>query len=515
MLHRCACAALLLLFLLAPFSFAHAQGGGETTCPALVESALAAAGEACADLERNTACYGHSLVEATFFEDRDDLVFSAPADRVALADLQTLTTAPLDGEANTWGVALLHLQANLPDTLPGQAVTMLLMGDATLENDVTPEAEDSPMQAFTFTSGLSAPACAEAPNSLVIHSPTGEEVSLTINDLELTLGSTVVLTTAETATAQVLVLTLLQGHLQATIGGETITLEAPPETTQAFPVLAVTLNDAGRVDADSRIVALPDAADSIAPTVAGACAAVSAGGMVADLTLPDCELPLETFEAGGATGACKLTARQNVNLRGGPGTNYAIVGSLAAEGTASADGYAQGADGFRWWRLGEGQWVRADLVDATGACAGLGTVAIPEPPPTPRPASNAEPAGNTGPSEAGMTAADAMIVLNGPTACGGGIPSTRGTIWFVFGNFGWTSLPDAEAGRAIASYWMTIDGQSVPASLSPAHELMGGYGFRLEYYWPNPPVGPHTIAAGTTTNCCGTNSATCVIDVRP
>ncbi len=499
----------LVLILFLPVLFTQAQGGDES-CPALVETALAVAGEACAGLERNTACYGHSLVEATFSEGSDDLVFSAPSDRVGLADLNSLTTAPLDGEANTWGIALLHLQANLPETLPGQAVTLLLMGDATLHNDTPAEAEGSPMRAFTFSGGLSQPACAEAPNSLVIHSPAGEEVSLVVNDMALTLGSTVVLSSAETQTAPVLVLTLLQGHAQATVGGEIIELDAPPDTTTAFPTLAVTLNTAGRIDADSKIVDLPDAAGTVVPTVAGACAAFATSAIVPDLSLSDCALPLELIPASGDTAdTCTLLARQNTNLRGGPGTNYAIVGSLAAATTAVADGYAHGADGFRWWRLAEGRWVRGDLVDAAEVCAGLDMVATPEPPPTP------EPSANVAPSPAGGSSTDAMIVLNGPGACGGGIPSTRGTIWFVYGTFGWTSLPDAEAGHATASYWMTIDGQSVPATISPAHELMGGYGFRLEYYWANPPVGPHTVAAGTTTSCCGTNSATCVIDVRP
>ena len=32
-----------------------------------------------------------------------------------------------------WGVSLMQLQANLPDTLPGQNVTVLLFGDVTLQ----------------------------------------------------------------------------------------------------------------------------------------------------------------------------------------------------------------------------------------------------------------------------------------------------------------------------------------------------------------------------------------------
>ena len=129
---------LLIMLMLSPGAPITAQDGGDS-CPAIVQTALETVGEACAGLGHNQACYGHNRVDATFWEPRDDLVFSAPADRVPLADLQTIATAPLDVDAAQWGVAALHVQANVPETLPGQAVTFLLMGDAVLENAVPPE----------------------------------------------------------------------------------------------------------------------------------------------------------------------------------------------------------------------------------------------------------------------------------------------------------------------------------------------------------------------------------------
>src|SRR5690606_20836366 len=39
-----------------------------------------------------------------------------------------------------WGVALMQIQANLPDTLPGQNVTFLLFGDVTIEEEVGEQA---------------------------------------------------------------------------------------------------------------------------------------------------------------------------------------------------------------------------------------------------------------------------------------------------------------------------------------------------------------------------------------
>ncbi len=143
---------LSLLLILTGSGPVAAQGGD--ACPALVEQALASLDDLCLGLDRNTACYGHNRVDALFWTPQPDTVFSRPADRVALIDLQRVATTPLDLDASEWGLALLHVQASLPETLPGQAVTMLLMGDASLENAVTPEdvaAAVTPVEGHTTT----------------------------------------------------------------------------------------------------------------------------------------------------------------------------------------------------------------------------------------------------------------------------------------------------------------------------------------------------------------------------
>jgi len=108
-------------------------------CPALVEQALGDLGSNCDALDRNSACYGFNRVNATFAQAQEEAFFSNPADRTALAALDTIETAPLDAEAERWGIAVLNVQANVPNTLPGQAVVFLLMGDAAVENAVAPE----------------------------------------------------------------------------------------------------------------------------------------------------------------------------------------------------------------------------------------------------------------------------------------------------------------------------------------------------------------------------------------
>ena len=145
----------LLLMTIAPAPTVFAQDGRESpsvtnTCPALVEEALAALDDNCAEMGRNEACYGYRRVDSTFdFEVTEDF-FAAPSDRAALEELRNIRTAGLNLETGQWGIAVLNIQANIPNTLPGQAVTFLLLGDVEVENAVTPSAPfDDPVIVVT------------------------------------------------------------------------------------------------------------------------------------------------------------------------------------------------------------------------------------------------------------------------------------------------------------------------------------------------------------------------------
>lgn len=78
-----------------------------------------------------------------------------------------------------------------------------------------------------------------------------------------------------------------------------------------------------------------------------------------------------TPEASGPDSACTVTPANNANLRGGPGTNFDRAGALSAGQAVTADGQTQAADGFTWYRLTDGGWVRGDLVSATAGCASI------------------------------------------------------------------------------------------------------------------------------------------------
>jgi hypothetical protein len=125
-------------------------------CPALVEQALTDMGQNCDLLDRNSACYGYNRVDATFHESASDDFFSKPADRSQIANLQSIATAPLDVDQDFWGIAVMNVQANVPNTLPGQAVTFVLLGDVKVDNAVAPEEAAEPVDPISITTAIAA-----------------------------------------------------------------------------------------------------------------------------------------------------------------------------------------------------------------------------------------------------------------------------------------------------------------------------------------------------------------------
>lgn len=110
----------------------------QVDCPSIVQEALSATDQVCSTIGRNQACYGNIDLEAIPREGTETLTFNQPGDLVNVVDVQQFRLSPLDLTGESWGVALMKLQANLPDTLPGQNVTFLLFGNVEIENAVEP-----------------------------------------------------------------------------------------------------------------------------------------------------------------------------------------------------------------------------------------------------------------------------------------------------------------------------------------------------------------------------------------
>jgi hypothetical protein len=116
------------------------------TCLPFVEDILTQVGENCEGLTRNSACYGHARTDTTFNEEVAPDYFTQPSDRTDISTLKTIYTAPLSADGQEWGITVMSLQANIPNTLPGQSVKFILFGDVSLENAVAPEDIFTPME---------------------------------------------------------------------------------------------------------------------------------------------------------------------------------------------------------------------------------------------------------------------------------------------------------------------------------------------------------------------------------
>jgi LysM repeat protein len=184
----------LTLFLLACTCLI-AQAQNET-CPEIVQQALAPVGELCNALDRNAACYGATMVDSTTFADpRPANFFLAPGDHADLALLREIHPRPLDEASQTFGVALLNVQADVPNALPGQSVIFMLVGDARLTNDVPPDStRATPFQSFYFMPGVGQAECYEAEPMLTIQTPGNITITITLNGVETQMSPGTLLT---------------------------------------------------------------------------------------------------------------------------------------------------------------------------------------------------------------------------------------------------------------------------------------------------------------------------------
>ncbi len=194
----------------------------DDACPTIVQEALTVVEDLCSDAARNQACYGNLTLEAEPQPGVDRLDFNNPGDIADVVDIHSLHLMGMDTSVPEWGVALMRLQANLPDTLPGQNVTFLLFGDIDIETaDAEPgeEIEYTPMQSFYFRSGLGDAPCIEAPDSgILVHTPQGfGEIQITVNEVNITLASTAFL---QSKAQDALYVYLVEGHARVEAFGE-------------------------------------------------------------------------------------------------------------------------------------------------------------------------------------------------------------------------------------------------------------------------------------------------------
>ncbi len=214
--------SVLGLLLVIPLSASYAQGtppsassrledSNNTVCQDVLVRAMDTLKASCDNLGRNKACYANNKVQAQASSDSTPLKFDATGDIAAIQMIRSIVTSPLDVQQGTWGLSLLKLQVNLPDTLPGQNVSFLVFGDTSVENT------SGDMKAFYFVNRIGEPSCAEAPaDGIVVRSPNHAHVTFAANGVQINIASTVFLRAQRNGKMQV---DLVQGSARVIANG--------------------------------------------------------------------------------------------------------------------------------------------------------------------------------------------------------------------------------------------------------------------------------------------------------
>jgi uncharacterized protein YraI len=109
----------------------------DEACPALVLSAYMTTADLCESTGRNQACYGHSLLEAKPQPNVSAFKFDQEGDVASVSQIQSLRLSVMDDATGAWGITVMRLQANMPDSQPAKNVTLLLVGDVEINADTT------------------------------------------------------------------------------------------------------------------------------------------------------------------------------------------------------------------------------------------------------------------------------------------------------------------------------------------------------------------------------------------
>ncbi len=290
------------------------------TCQEIMTRAMDALANTCSSVGRNSACYGSSNIKAEA-NGSNPLKFNAPGDQTGIQNIRSMSTSPLDEKGGTWGLSVMKVQANLPDTMPGQNVTFLVFGDTTVDN------ASGDMKAFYFTSGLGSPNCKEAPrDGIVVHSPKGMQSTFNVNGAQITMGSTIVLR-AERNNA--MSIQLVEGSALVTASGGTQVL-TPGQVT------IVTLGGANGLTAVSvpsqPVVATIETSITVMVNLTIKFDAVATPGVVIIVSTPDATVAATTPATIPATPAATSAATLPATQAAGPTATGVPFTTIVIEG---------------------------------------------------------------------------------------------------------------------------------------------------------------------------------------
>lgn len=236
----------------------------DSVCSIVMETAISNLNTHCDTTGRNEACYGHHELTALPQANIEELDFESPGDIESVVRIQSLQLSGFDEEAELYSMALMRLQANIPDSIPGTNITIILFGETTIESADTQETEsqtspstetNAAFQAIYLRTGITGTQCEDLPeDGVLIQSPRGvDTVTFDINEVRIELGSTAYITAIPN---DVMTIYLLEGQAVITAFGESLTL---PEGT----FVTIPLDENGIA---SGVPNLPEVYDDVALT---------------------------------------------------------------------------------------------------------------------------------------------------------------------------------------------------------------------------------------------------------
>jgi len=187
-------------------------------CPALVKNALERTENACALMRGNQACYGYRTLQAELQPGLSKFAFNGVGDITPVDTIQSLRLSPLDPVTNEWGISVMRVHADIPDSKPNQNVTLVAFGDVSI--DPAQGTDFQPMQAFALRTGDASSGCTDVTeNGLLVQTPEGVgRVTLWINEVRVRVGSTVLF---QAKPGGDMTISTFEGHAEVEAAGET------------------------------------------------------------------------------------------------------------------------------------------------------------------------------------------------------------------------------------------------------------------------------------------------------
>jgi hypothetical protein len=199
-----------------------AAGETKVSCQELIDRAMQASGDSCDQMGTNQVCYGNNTLLADLIAGTASR-FSQRGDMVSVTDLRKLAASPLSLTSEEWGIAVFKVMANLPRSLPGETISMIVFGNTTLDN------ASNNLQTFYFSSTLGQIVCDQVPfDGLMITMPDGSGVSFVINGAEMTLMGNASITATQNGSMEV---SLFSGSATITSSGQTQIVTAGHSTS--------------------------------------------------------------------------------------------------------------------------------------------------------------------------------------------------------------------------------------------------------------------------------------------